>query len=59
MNVSVDHLFAHQEYLPLIAGWIYNEFWLGKPGYSVPTFEGLLRQANDPNRIPLSLLVPA
>ncbi len=56
MDVFVDHLFAHQHHLPLVAEWIYNEFWLDKPGYSVETFEGLLKQANHPSRIPLSLV---
>jgi predicted N-acetyltransferase YhbS len=56
MTLRIDHLFRHPEHTRLVADWIYNEFWQGKPGYSVDTFEGLLRQADDPDRIPLSLL---
>lgn len=53
---EIVHLFKHPRHLPLVAGWIYHEFWAGKPGYSVALFEDLLRQADDPGRIPLSLL---
>ncbi len=56
MGISIDHLFGHPEHLGLVARWIYNEFWAGKAGYSVETFEDLLRQANEPDHIPLSLV---
>jgi predicted N-acetyltransferase YhbS len=56
MAVAIEHLFAHKRFITLVAGWIYNEFWLNKPGYSVETFENLLRQANSSERIPLSLV---
>jgi predicted N-acetyltransferase YhbS len=56
MNIRIDHLFNHPEHIGLVAGWIYNEFWVGKPGYRVEYFEARLREANDPDRIPLSLL---
>ncbi len=56
MSISIDHLFNHPEHAGLVARWIYNEFWVGKAGYSMETFENLLRQAGNPGRIPLSLL---
>jgi predicted N-acetyltransferase YhbS len=56
MNVRIDHLFSHPEHVRLVAGWIYHEFWLGKPGHSVESFEARLREASDPDRIPLSLI---
>ena len=56
MKTRIDHLFERPERIPLVAGWIYDEFWNGKPGYSVATFETLLRAARDPDRVPLSLL---
>ncbi len=59
MILRIEHLFGHPEHVPLVAGWIYDEFWRDKPGYSVEVFEGLLRQAGDPDRIPLSLLALA
>jgi predicted N-acetyltransferase YhbS len=54
--LKIDHLFDHPERIRLVAGWIYEEFWRDQAGYSVETFELLLRQANGPGRIPLSLL---
>ena len=59
MDLRIEHLFHHPERVRLVAGWIYDEFWTGKAGYSVGTFEGLLRDARDPDRIPLSLLALA
>lgn len=56
MRVRIDHLFEHSQHLRLVATWIYEEFWRGRAGYSVEGFEALLRQAGDPDRIPLSLL---
>ena len=56
MRLQIDHLYDHPEHIRLVAGWIYAEFWRDQPGYSVETFELLLRQANGPGRIPLSLL---
>ncbi len=57
--MDIDHLFHHPEHVPLVAAWIYDEFWAGKPGSSVETFVALLRDARDPDRIPLSLLALA
>ena len=56
MKTHIDHLFDHPDHIRLVAGWIYDEFWKGKPGYSVETFESLLRQARDPDRVPRSIL---
>lgn len=39
-----------------MARWIYQAFWTDKPDYSPAHFEALLRDADDPERIPLSLL---
>jgi predicted N-acetyltransferase YhbS len=59
MQRVIDHLFNHPEHISQIADWIYTEFWADKPGYSAAFFEGLLRQADDPNQIPLSLVAIA
>lgn len=56
MPVAIEHLFRHPDRVPLVAEWIYREFWTDKPGYSPQTFEALLRQADDLDAIPLSLL---
>lgn len=59
MDLRIEHLFRHPGRLGLVAGWIHAEFWTGKDGYSVETFEHLLHDARDPDRIPLSLLALA
>ena len=59
VTLQIDHLFSHPGHIRLVAGWIYAEFWRDKPGYSVEFFEHLLREASDPERIPLSLLALA
>jgi GNAT superfamily N-acetyltransferase len=59
MQLTIDHLFNHSDYLPLVAKWIYNEFWTDRPGFSPETFEKLLQDASSPDRIPLSLLAIA
>jgi len=56
VTLEIVHLFEGPEHLERVAGWIYREFWADKPGYSVATFVGLLGDATDPDRIPLSLL---
>ena len=56
MSAEIDHLFEHPEHLPVVACWIYDAFWRDEPGYSVGTLEALLRQADDPEKIPLSLV---
>ncbi len=59
MKIQIHHLFDHPKHIRLVAQWIYNEFWAGKAGYSAETFEMLLRQADNPDRIPLSLIALA
>lgn len=56
VSLEIVHLYERPEHLRAVAGWIYHEFWADKPGYSVETFVGLLGDATDPDRIPLSLL---
>jgi predicted N-acetyltransferase YhbS len=59
MKIRIDHLFNHPDHLQLVAGWIYNEFWTGKPGHSVETLEARLSLAGNPDCVPLSLLALA
>lgn len=56
MGIVIDHLFEHPQHVPLVARWIHGAFWAGAGGYSVADLEGLLREACDPARIPLSRL---
>ena len=56
VKIEIAHLYQHAAHFPVVAGWIYNEWWLNRPGYSVASLEARLRQASDPDAIPLSLL---
>jgi RimJ/RimL family protein N-acetyltransferase len=56
MSLTIANLFEHPRYLPLVAGWIHQEFWDGRPGHSVETMANRLREATTASRIPLSLL---
>lgn len=53
--VSIDHLCRHPGHVPLVASWIHGAFWT-RSGKGVETVIDLLREAEDPDRIPLSLL---
>lgn len=56
MEFQIDHLMEHPEHTRLVAEWIFGEFWQGRDRYSADDLEGLLRQATDRDRIPLSLV---
>lgn len=56
MSFTIDHLFNHPTAIPTVTAWIYKEFWADQPGYSPAYFAVLLRQANQPDRIPVSLV---
>lgn len=53
--MSIDHLCHHPEYTTLLAGWIHGAFWT-RSGKEVEFVRDLLLLADDPERIPLSLL---
>jgi predicted N-acetyltransferase YhbS len=55
-NVKIQNLYETPQHLPLVADWIYKEFWTHKPDYSPAFFEKLLRDAAIEHQIPLSLL---
>lgn len=59
MIPSIHHLFQHPQHLRTVAGWIYREFWEDRNGYDQATLEKLLGDADDPDRIPLSLIALA
>lgn len=56
MRLVIDHLVNHPAEIRTVATWIYETFWRDKPGFSVDYFVGRLEEANDPDRIPLSLI---
>jgi proline iminopeptidase len=52
---DIHHLYRHPEAIGVVADWIYHAFWEASDK-DVATFEDLLRQADAPDEIPLSLL---
>lgn len=54
-GLSIDHLHRHPGHLERVARWIHAAFWT-RSGQGVETVIGLLENARDPDRIPLSLL---
>jgi predicted N-acetyltransferase YhbS len=56
MAIAIAHLFERPALRPAAAQLIYDEFWVGKAGFSPAHFEGRLREAVDPGRLPLSLV---
>ncbi len=58
-GARIEPLFRHPRHVPLVAGWIHHEFWEGKAGYTREDLERLLRDASDPDHVPLSLLALA
>ena len=59
MDVTIQHLFKYPEYVPRVAQWIHNEWWREKPGHTVKTMANRLLEADNPTKIPLSLLAMA
>jgi predicted N-acetyltransferase YhbS len=53
--MSIDHLCHHPEHIPLMAAWVHGAFWT-RSGKNVDFVRDLLILADDPERIPLSLL---
>ncbi len=56
MRPIIDHLLNRPAHVAAVAQLIYDEFWRDKPSYSAAYFAGRLRAANDPARLPLSLV---
>jgi predicted N-acetyltransferase YhbS len=56
MKIKIVHLHQYPECFPVVAQWIHEEWWSSKPGHSAETMEPRLRQASNPQQIPLSLL---
>ena len=54
-TVTIDHLCRRPEHIPRVASWIHGAFWT-RSGKGVETVIDLLRDAVDPDRIPLSFL---
>ncbi len=55
-DCQIADLFQHPDHIPLVAQWIYDEFWADKEAFTPEALAGLLRTATDPREVPLSLL---
>lgn len=56
---SIGHLFENPAHLKTVATMIHREFWRDRADYSPATFERLLGDAANPERIPLCLIALA
>ena len=54
--MRIVHLYQHPQYISSVAEWIYNEFWMDKPGFSPAFFENELKKAAKPDNLPISFL---
>lgn len=59
MKTEIHHLFQLPQHTGAVSGWIYREFWEDRNGYDQATLEKLLGDADNPDRIPLSLIATA
>ncbi|MFO7651595.1 MAG: GNAT family N-acetyltransferase, partial [bacterium] len=55
-RLRIDHILRHPRIRPTVARWIFDEWWRDKPGHSPATLDARLKQACDPDRVPLSLV---
>ena len=55
-DCQVANLMEYPQHVALVAGWIYGEFWANTSVHTPGSLEQLLRQATNPDRIPLSLI---
>jgi hypothetical protein len=56
MPILIKHLFEVPQHILTVAGWIYDEFWVGKGQLTAEAIAQLLSQAAQEDSIPLSLV---
>ncbi len=54
--MRIEHLYNTPQHIRMVADWIYNEFWTENENMKPEILEGWLRDAVDPDKIPLSFL---
>ena len=54
--MDIQYLGDHQETIPVLAAWIYNEWSYLYPGATLQDFEGLLRERVNKKSLPLTLV---
>lgn len=56
MQPRIEQLAERPDWLPIVAGWIYNEWWTSVDGASVETLSDLLRAHLVLDQMPLTLI---
>jgi predicted N-acetyltransferase YhbS len=54
--MDIQYLGDHQETIPILADWIYNEWSYLYPGATLQDFEGLLRERINKKSLPLTFV---
>lgn len=54
--MDIQYLGDHQEIIPILAAWIYNEWSYLYSGATLQDFEGLLRERTNKEKLPLTLV---
>ena len=54
--MDIQYLGDHQEVIPILAAWIYNEWSYLYPGATLQDFEGLLRERINKKSLPLTFV---
>ena len=54
--MDIQYLGDHQEGIPILAAWIYNEWSYLYPGATLQDFENLLRERINKEKLPLTLV---
>jgi predicted N-acetyltransferase YhbS len=54
--LAIEQLAAHPDLLPVVATWVYQEWWTSVDGASVSTLTNLLQDHLVPDRMPLTLV---
>ncbi len=54
--VRIEYLADHPEWLPVIASWIFEEWWRANPANSIAMVEGRLSEAMNRDKLPLTLI---
>jgi predicted N-acetyltransferase YhbS len=55
-DLRIEQLASRIDLLPVVAGWIYNEWWQDVEGASASTLIDLLRAHRVPDQIPMTLV---
>ena len=54
--MRIEYIADHPELLPMIASWLFEEWWRVNPDNSIDIVEGRLREAMNRDKLPLTLI---